>query len=83
MKINFVSREKVKASRKSASKYRPLVDALAQLKPGGQAIEVNFNNIKELNSMRNVVYTFNRENDMKIKSGKDAFNKRIFFFREK
>jgi hypothetical protein len=81
MDMKFVDREKVTTSRKSSSKYKALVDNLSKLEPGGRALEVPFKSEKELNSMRNVVYTFNRENDIKIKSNKDSDNNRIFFFR--
>lgn len=83
MKIKFVDREEVKTSKKSSSKYRPLIEALEKLEPGGKAVEVPYSSEKELNSMRNVVYTYNRENGVKIKSGKDSYNKRIFFYRNK
>ena len=83
MKIKFVSRNDVKVTKKSTSKFRPLIEALAQLVPGGEALEVSYTNEKELNSMRNIVYTYNRENNAKIKSGKDAVNGKIYFFKDK
>lgn len=83
MKIKFVSRNDVKVTKKSSSKFRPLIDALGQLVPGGDALEVAFTNEKELNSMRNIVYTYNRENNAKIKSGKDAVSGKIYFYKEK
>lgn len=46
-------------------------------------MEVTFTNDKELNSMRNVVYTYNRETGAKIKSGKDTVNGKVFFYKEK
>ena len=33
--------------------------------------------------MRNIVYTYNRENNAKIKSGKDAVNSKIYFYKDK
>lgn len=83
MKIKFVPRSDIRISKKSSSKFRPLLDALDKLAPGGDALEVNFSDDKELNSMRNVVYTFNRETGSKIRSGKDAQNNKVFFYKEK
>ena len=82
MKIKFVDRSFIKISKKSSSKFRPLIDALQKLESGGDAVEVGYSNEKELNSMRNVVYTFNRETGQKIKSGKDAVNKKVFFYKD-
>jgi hypothetical protein len=83
MKIKFVPRSEVKITKKSSSKFRPLLDALGKLTPGGEALEVTYTTDKELNSMRNVVYTFNRETGNKIKSGKDTMNSKIFFYKDK
>ncbi|MDG5768049.1 hypothetical protein QA596_11280 [Balneolales bacterium ANBcel1] len=83
MKLKFVPRNDVRITKKSSSKFRPLIDALNKLEPGGDALEVTFNNEKELNSMRNVVYTYNRESGAKIKSGKDTVNGKVFFYKEK
>ncbi len=83
MKIRTIKRSEMKTTKKSSSKFKPLIDALGQLVPGGDAIEVSYTSDKELNSMRNVVYTFNRENDGKIRSGKDTMNGKIFFYRDK
>jgi hypothetical protein len=82
MKLKFVPRTDVKVTKKSSSKFRPLIDALNKLKPGGEALEVTYSNDKELNSMRNVVYTFNRETGSKIRSGKDTVNGKIFFYKD-
>ncbi|MCA1800826.1 MAG: hypothetical protein LC662_00020 [Rhodothermaceae bacterium] len=82
MKIKFVPRSDVKITKKSSSKFRPLLDALNKLKPGGEALEVTYSTDKELNSMRNVVYTFNRESGSKIRSGKDTVNNKIFFYKD-
>ncbi len=82
MKIKFVPRSDIRISKKSSSKFRPLLEALDKLNPGGEAIEVSYTNEKELNSMRNVVYTFNRETGQKIKSGKDAVNGKVFFYKD-
>ena len=83
MKLKFVPRSDVRITKKSSSKFRPLIEALNKLEPGGDALEVTFNNDKELNSMRNVVYTYNRESGEKIKSGKDTVNGKVFFYKEK
>lgn len=83
MKIKLVPRSEVKITKKSTSKFRPLIEALGKLVPGGNALEVSYSSDKELNSMRNVVYTYNRENGAKIKSGKDTVNNKIFFYKDK
>jgi hypothetical protein len=83
MKLKFVSRSEVKITKKSSSKFRPLIDALGKLTAGGEALEVTYSNDKELNSMRNVVYTYNRETNSKIKSGKDVVSGKIYFFKDK
>lgn len=83
MKLKLVPRSDVRVTKKSSSKFRPLIDALNNLEPGGDALEVTFANDKELNSMRNVVYTYNRESGQKIKSGKDTVNGKVYFYKEK
>jgi hypothetical protein len=83
MKIRVVPRTDVKVTKKSTSKFKPLLEALDKLEPGGNAIEVSFTSPKELNSMRNIVYSYSREKGIKIKTGKDATADRIFFYREK
>ncbi len=83
MKLKFVPRSDVRVTKKSSSKFRPLIESLNKLEPGGDALEVTFSNEKELNSMRNVVYTYNRETGAKIKSGKDTVNGKVFFYKEK
>ena len=83
MKLKFVPRADVRITKKSSSKFRPLIESLNKLEPGGDALEVTFSNDKELNSMRNVVYTYNRETGAKVKSGKDTVNGKVFFYKEK
>mgnify|MGYP001272968739 CR=1 FL=1 len=83
MDIKFVSRSQVKSSKRRSSKFKPLMEALDKLKPGGDAVEVSYNSEKSVNSMRTAVYQYNQENDVKIKSGKDSANKRIYFYRQK
>ncbi len=83
MKLKFVPRSDVRITKKSSSKFRPLIESLNKLEAGGDALEVTFSNEKELNSMRNVVYTYNRETGARIKSGKDTVNGKVFFYKEK
>ncbi|MCC5912969.1 MAG: hypothetical protein JJU46_01230 [Balneolaceae bacterium] len=83
MDIKFVKRNQIKSSKRRSSKFKPLMDALDKLEPGGQAVEVAYSNEKSVNSMRTAVYQYNQENNVKIKSGKDANNKKIYFYREK
>jgi hypothetical protein len=59
------------------------MEALDQLKPGGDAVEVSYDSDKNVNSMRTAVYQYNQENKVKIKSGKDSSKKVIYFYREK
>lgn len=83
MDIKFVDREKIKSSKKRSSKFKPLLEALDQLEVGGDAIEVDYKDDKNVNSMRTAVYQYNQEKGVKIKSGKDSKNKKIYFYREK
>lgn len=83
MEIKFVKRTTVKASKKRSSKFRPLLEAIEKLKPGGQAIEVSFINEKGINSMRTAVYQFCRQKDFSVKSKRDSANKKIYFYRDK
>lgn len=80
MKVKIVPKNNVKVSRNSSSKYQPLIDALDKLKPGGDAIRVGYKNDRELNSMRNIVYTINKEEGTKIKSSKDSDNSNVYFY---
>lgn len=83
MDIKFVDREKVHTSKKRSSKFKPLLEALDKLEVGGDAIEVSYKDDKNVNSMRTAVYQYNRDKGVKIKSGKDSDNKKIYFYREK
>lgn len=83
MDIKFVNRSQVKSSKRRSSKFKPLMEALDKLEPGGDAVEVSYTNEKSVNSMRTAVYQYNQENDVKIKSGKDSTNKKIYFYRQK
>lgn len=82
MKVKIVPKSKVKVSRSSSSKYQPLIDAVDKLKPGGDALRVKYSDERELNSMRNIIYTINREQGKKIKSNKDPQNKIVYFYIE-
>lgn len=83
MKIRFVPRSKIKVSRKSKSKYDSLKAAIEKLKPGGDALRIEFSNQKELNSIRNIAYTYNRETGSSIKSTTNRNEQAVFFFIEK
>lgn len=83
MDIKFVEREKINTSKKRSSKFKPLLEALDKLEVGGDAIEINYKDDKSVNSMRTAVYQYNNDKDVKIKSGKDSDNKKIYFYREK
>ena len=83
MKIKFVPRSKIKLSRKSRSKYQKLREAISKLEPNGDAVRVEYSNKKELNSIRNIAYTYNRETDSNVKSTTNATNDAVFFFIEK
>ncbi|MEX0608477.1 MAG: hypothetical protein WD016_03410 [Balneolaceae bacterium] len=83
MDIKFVKRATIKSSKKRTSKFKPLLEAIEKLKPGGQAIEVGYSNEKNINSMRTAVYQFGKQSDIKVKSRRDAENKKIYFYRDK
>lgn len=82
MKIKPVPRSEIKVSRKSTSKFQPLIDALNKLEKGGDALQVTYSSEKELGSMRNVVYTYMRTSGTKIKSRKDASTGNFYLWRE-
>lgn len=83
MDIKFVDRKKIQKSKRRSSKFKPLLEALDQLEVGGDAIEVPYEDDKSVNSMRTAVYQYNEDRGVKIKSGKDSENNRIYFYREK
>lgn len=83
MNINFVSRSDINISKKSSSKYEPLLENIQKLKAGGKALEVSFDEDAELNSMRNAVYAFNREHNEDIKSSRHPDKNIVFFYKEK
>ncbi len=82
MDIKFVSRKKIKSSNKRNSKFKPLLEAIDKLKPGGQAIEVSYTNNKNVNSMRTAVYQHSKVKNIVIKSRKNPDTKKIHFYRE-
>ena len=82
MKINFVPRKDIKISKKSSSKYKPLIEAIRKLEPGGKALEVKYSDENELSSMRNVVYSYNRREDDDVKSSKHHSNNLVYFYKE-
>jgi hypothetical protein len=82
MKIKLVPRSKVRVSRKSRSKYEKLKEAISKLEPKGDAIRVDYTSQKELNSIRNIAYTYNRETNSKVKSTTDSSEQAVFFFIE-
>lgn len=83
MNIKFVDRKKINTSKRRSSKFKPLLEALDQLEVGGEAIEVSYKDDKNVNSMRTAVYQYNQKKGVKIRSGKDTKNKKIYFYREK
>jgi len=83
MEIKFVKRSTVRSTKKRTSKFKPLLEALDKLKPGGQALEVSYTSDKNVNSMRTAVYQFSKQNNVEIKSRRDATNKKIYFYRDK
>jgi hypothetical protein len=82
MDINFVSRTDIKIPEKSSSKYKPLLDAVKKLEGGGKALEVSYEDEAELNSMRNVVYGYNRDTGEQVKSSKHPETNILFFYKE-
>ena len=82
MDIKFVDRKEIESAKKRSSKFKPLLEALDKLEVGGDAIEVPYEDDKNVNSMRTAVYQYNEEKGVKIKSGKDSDGKKIYFYRE-
>lgn len=82
MEIKFVKRNSVRSTKKRTSKFKPLLDALEKLKPGGQAIEVAYGNEKNVNSMRTAVYQYSKQYNVDIRSRKDSNLKKIYFYRD-
>ena len=82
MKVKIVPRSKVRVSRKSKSKYDKVKDAMGHLKAGGEALRVKFSDKKELNSIRNIAYAYNKENNTRIRSSSNPNENTIFFYME-
>ncbi len=82
MKVKIVPRSKVRVSRKSKSKYDKVKDAMGQLKNGGEALRVKFSDKKELNSIRNIAYAYNKEHNTRIRSSSNPNENIIFFYME-
>ncbi len=80
MKVKIVPRSKIKVSRKSSSKYSKVREALEKLVSKGDALRITYSDKKELNSIRNIAYTHNKENGTKIKSSSDTNEKVIYFY---
>lgn len=80
MDIKFVDRGKLKSTERRDSKFKPLFEALDQLEKGGDAVEVDYEDDKHLNSMRTAVYQYNQRNDLKVRSAKDRRHKKIYFY---
>jgi hypothetical protein len=82
--IKIVKKSSIKSSRKRRSKFKPLLEAIDKLKPGGsQAVEVSYTSDKNVNSMRTAVYQYSKLKNIKIKSQRDLAAKKIHFFRVK
>ncbi|TVR29202.1 MAG: hypothetical protein EA390_10240 [Balneolaceae bacterium] len=83
MKVRLVPRTKIRVSRKTKSKYDKLKLALDELVPGGSAIQIRYKDNKELNSIRNIAYSYNKEMNKKVRSSTESADNIIFFFQDK
>ena len=84
MDIKIVKKSSIKSSRKRRSKFKPLLEAIDKLKPGGsQAVEVSYTSDKNVNSMRTAVYQYSKLKNIKIKSERNLETKKIHFYRVK
>lgn len=83
MKVKMVPRSKIRVSRKSNSKYSKLREAIEALTPGGDALQISYSDKKELNSIRNIAYTYNKENNAKVRSSSEGSDNIIFFYIDK
>ncbi|TYP93362.1 hypothetical protein LX73_1063 [Fodinibius salinus] len=82
MDIKFVDREKLEATKRRSSKFKPLFEALDKLEADGDAIEVGFEDENHLNSMRTAVYQYNEKNGVRVRSTKDSNRNKIYFYKE-
>lgn len=83
MKVRLIPRSKICVSRKTKSKYDKLKLALEELEPGGNAIQIKYADKKELSSIRNVAYSFNKEKNGKVRSSSGNSDNILFFFVDK
>lgn len=84
MDIKIVKKSSIKSSKKRRSKFKPLLEAIDKLKPGGsQAVEVSYTSDKNVNSMRTAVYQYSKLKNIKIKSERNLETKKIHFYRVK
>lgn len=80
MKIKSVDRKQIIFTRVTRSKYKELYTYLDALKPEGKAVEVEYTSKKELNSICNLVYNYNKTKNIRIKSSSDAKSNKIYFY---
>ncbi|NBV30928.1 MAG: hypothetical protein DA446_03095 [Bacteroidetes bacterium] len=80
MDIKLVNRSVVQSSRMNKSKYQNMKSYLDKLEPEGRAIEVKFEDRKELISYRNILYSYNRNTGKKVKSSVDSSNNTLFLY---
>jgi hypothetical protein len=80
MQIKFVPRESVKSTRKSVARYKALFEALQQLQPGGEALRILYKDNKEFNAIRTKLYAYNKQNQVKLKTGHDSEDKYLYVY---
>lgn len=80
MKIKEIKRSELKMVRSSRSKYRELYRYLDQLKAGGDLVMVEYDSKKDLNSIRNLVYNYNKTNNVKVRSTAITDEQKIYFY---
>jgi hypothetical protein len=84
MDVKIVKKSSINSSIKRRSKFKPLLEAIDKLKPGGgHVVEVSYTTEKNVNSMRTAVYQYSKLKNMKIKSQRDIEAKKIHFERVK
>lgn len=80
MRIKKIDRTQITKSRKVRSKYGKVVEFLDDLKPGGDAVAVEFKDQKQVNSLRNLIYNYNTNRGTKVKTSTDQEKNTIYFF---
>lgn len=80
MDINFISRQNLHVSTRT-SKYKPVLQAIEKLKANGKVVEISYEDESELNSLRNVVYRYNKEKGEKVKSSTHPDENIVFFYK--